>query len=120
MKPCTVTTSMMFRHPPRFLSMELSFKHECFPTEPSNSMKSYESNIWRNQGRREAQNQHYFHSCSPHIKCLLPVIWVRSFHVRFFSKFAHILHIRFGLVFLLFSFYWCEGEKEAAEFCRGT
>lgn len=120
MKPCTVTISVMFRHPPRFLSLELSFKHEYFPTEPSNSMKSYEANIWRNQGRREAQNQHYFHSCSPHIKCLLPVIWVRSFHVRFFSKFAHILHIRFLGFFLLFSFSWCEGEKEAAEFCRGT
>lgn len=68
MKPCTVTISMMFRHPPRLLSLELSFKHKYFPTEPSNSMKSYELNICRNQGRREAQNQHYFHSCSPHIK----------------------------------------------------
>lgn len=81
MKPFTVTNSAIFRHLPRFLSLEVSFKYGHFPTESSNSMKSYAVNVMRNQDRTGAQNQHYVHRCSAHIK--IPVIWMRSFQISF-------------------------------------
>lgn len=85
---------MIFRHIPRILSLKSSFKHEHFPTESSNSMKSYVVNVIRIQDRTGAQNQHYVHSFSAHIR--IPVMWVMSFQISLFSKFAHILHINFS------------------------
>lgn len=67
MKPWTVTNSVTFWHPPRFLSLGLSFKSDHFPAEPSCSMKSYEVNIMRYQVKR-THNQQNFHSFSPHSK----------------------------------------------------
>lgn len=120
MKPYTGTKSMMFRHPPRFLSLELS-KYEPFPTEPSNSMKSYEVNIMRSQGRTRTCNQRYFHSCSPHIKmptaCHMGEVISDQILLKVWS---HSL-ILVRLINLEGSkFYWCEGEKEKAESHRGT
>lgn len=91
MKPYSATNSVIYRHLPRSLPLELSFKYEHLPTESSNPMKSYVVNVMKYQDRPGAQNQDYVHSTSAHIK--IPIIWVRSFLISFFSKFAHILHI---------------------------
>lgn len=96
MKPYTITNPVIFRYLPRFLTLELSYKYKHLPTESINSTKSYMVNVMRNQERTGAQNQHYVHSSSAHIKN--PVVWVRSFQIGLFSKFTHSLHIKFSKV----------------------